>query len=208
VTGGPTARTSRRLGALSAAALLTAIAGHGRAQDASAAPTVGFTAEEQAALAERQRLAPIHRWLGVATWAAMTTTVVLGYVQYHDEYGLFADELDTPCARGTAIVPSACDGTPWPHAVAALSTAALYGATATLSLLLPRPPAGAEHPNLALHKALRWIHLGGIVMLPLVGAIVSNVVGDFGVRQGLATWHLFGGTATWVTLTWAGLLML
>jgi len=156
----------------------------------------------------RQQVARVHRWLGLATWAAVTATVVLGYVQYRDEYGFFADEGETPCARGDAIVPSACDGTPWPHAALALTAGLLYAATATASVLMPEAPEDARHPRLGLHEALRWIHMGGMIALPILGAITSNLVDDFGVRQGLATWHMIGGTLTWAALTAAGALVL
>src|SRR5262245_30988899 len=51
----------------------------------------------------RNSLAKIHRPLGIATWIAMTAAVTLGFIQYYNRYGFFADQGSNPCVKGDAI---------------------------------------------------------------------------------------------------------
>lgn len=176
-------------------------------------------AEEEAydnALRERNRIASIHRVLGVSTWASMTVSLVLGGIQYHNLYGTFGSLEDTPCVRGTAIFgQGTCTGTPWPHALTAGLTTGLYFSTFTLSLFMPDPDNAAEGDNafartLRMHKILRWIHFGGMLAQIILGPIIANAgnrATDFGTLQTLATIHMGLGLVTYGALTWAGALM-
>jgi hypothetical protein len=171
-----------------------------------------WTAEELERIETRTDLALVHRIFGVSTWVAMATTGVLGFIQYMDEYGFFASENDTPCARNEAIIQSACTGVPLPHAIAAGTTAVLYGTTFTLALLMPDPVGleeGSERANqLELHKLLRWITFGGVLAQAVLGATISLIGDDaFDARQALATVHLGIGAATFATLSVAGAIM-
>jgi hypothetical protein len=171
-----------------------------------------WSAEELAQIEARSDFAMVHRIFGVATWVAMATTGVLGFIQYHDEYGLFASENDTPCAKNEAIIQDACTGVPLPHALAAGTTALLYATTFTLSLLMPDPVGlepGSERANqLEVHKILRWVTFGGVLAQAILGATMS-LMGDenFGTRQALATVHLGIGVATLSALSVAGAIM-
>lgn len=168
----------------------------------------------------RNSMADLHRPLGIATWTAMTAAVVLGTIQYYNLYGFFSKLEDTPCVQGEAIFgDSQCFGTPWPHAVAAGVTTLLYSATFTLGALMPDPDNLSEGPGefastLRLHKFLRWVHFGGMVLQAVLGIVIANPStfglareADFDTLQALSTVHLASGLVTYGALTWAGALM-
>ncbi len=170
-------------------------------------------------LRQRQELGAIHRAFGIATWASMLATVVLGVIQYHNLYGWFGSLEDTPCVRGDAVFgQDQCWGTPWVHRIAAVTTTALYATTFTLSFVLPDPLGadqgrGAFAENLRIHKALRWVHLGGMIAQILLGfAVGQNWFGldranDFGAMQALATVHQLIGLTTFGAMTAAAAVM-
>ncbi len=168
----------------------------------------------------RNALIAIHRPLGIATWAAMTVTEVLGFIQYYNLYGFFASEGSNPCVRGTAVFgQSQCTGIPWPHLLAASVTTGLYATTFTVSLMMPDPDdlahaKGEFASTLRMHKLLRWVHFGGMVAQLLLGVVIANAnwfglsrANDYKTLQALATVHLGTGLVTYGALTWAGALM-
>ena len=167
----------------------------------------------------RNDVIKLHQPLGIATWASMTVTLGLGFIQYHNLYGLFAGEGDNPCVKGDAIFgQSSCTGRPWPHTLSAGLTTGLYTSTFILSILMPDPDDLATGPGefastLRLHKFLRWVHLGGMISQVVLGVIIgSGLLGldranDYGTLQALATVHMATGIITYGSLTWAGALM-
>lgn len=173
-------------------------------------------------LQRRAELAKIHRILGISTWAAMTFTLVTGYIQYHNLYGSFAAREDTPCVQGTAVFGQGmCSGVPLPHLITSVMTAGLYTATFGLSLGMSDPRGtmdqgdGAFARRLRMHKRLRWAHLAGMILQMGLGIVVANAdrfgldrANDYRTLQALSTVHMAVGTATWLTMTWAGALYL
>ncbi len=170
---------------------------------------------------ERGRLANIHKWMGVTTWVSMTATVVLGYLQYYNLYGMFAALEDTPCVRGDAVFgQGACSRQPLPHLVSSLMTTALYSVTFGLSLRMPDPMnlsrgESAYAKNLRRHKLLRWVHLAGMAAQMLLGLVIANGdtfglsrANDFRALQALSTVHLAIGLTTYAAMTWAGVIFL
>lgn len=166
-------------------------------------------------LARRNDLIKWHKPLGLATWGAMTVTTVLGFIQYYNLYGFFADQGSNPCVEGDAIFGQGqCTGTPLPHAIGAALTTGLYSATFTISLMMPDPDdlastKGEFGDNLRLHKLLRWVHFGGMVAQAILGVIIANDIGldranDYDTLQTLATVHMATGLVTLGALTWAG----
>lgn len=180
--------------------------------------------EEEAydrAMRTRVGLAKWHKTLGIATWGAMAVTTILGVIQYYNLYGFGAGQDDNPCVTGDAIFgQSQCSGTPWPHALAAATTAGLYYTTFTLSLLMPDPDDASSGDSeyartLSTHKTLRWVHFAGMAVQALLGIVIANPdwfgmdrANDYGTLQALSTVHLGVGLTTFGALTWAGLLML
>jgi hypothetical protein len=168
----------------------------------------------------RSSIAAIHRPLGIATWASMGVTLLLGGIQYHNLYGTFSALEDTPCVQGSAIFGQGqCSGTPVLHLTSAMVTTALYSATFALSVLMPDPGELDEGDsefasNLRMHKLLRWVHFLGMVSQIALGIVVANAdafgldrANDFGTMQALATVHMGLGFVTYGALTWAGALM-
>jgi hypothetical protein len=167
----------------------------------------------------RNDLIKLHKPLGIATWASMTVTLGLGFIQYYNLYGFGAGQGDNPCVKGDAIFgQGACSGRPWPHTLSAALTTGLYTSTFVLSILMPDPDdlssgKGEFASTLRLHKFLRWIHLGGMVSQVVLGVIMgTGMLGldranDYDTLQALATVHMGIGVVTWGALGWAGALM-
>ena len=168
----------------------------------------------------RGERAGVHRALGIATWASMTVTMVLGSIQYRNLYGFFDSQSSNPCVQGDAIFGQGqCTGVPWPHLSSALITSGLYFATFGISLRMPDPMGLSEGDgdyakNLRLHKALRWIHFGGMLSQILFGIVVGNGerfgldrANDYNTLRSLATVHMAMGWVTYGALTAAGAIM-
>lgn len=185
------------------------------AQLAPGAPDPAALDDDELArqLRQRQEIALVHRVFGVATWVSMAATAVLGFIQFGDEYGFHGARSETACAQGTAILQEFCEGTPWPHAIAGFTTAALYFTTATLSFLMP-DPLDLEHQDSAwaervrIHEALRWVHLSGVVIQALLGIFIANhdafgleADGDFDTLQALSVVHMGVGVVTFGALS-------
>lgn len=181
-------------------------------------PEAGSVAER---MQTRARLTPLHKWMGIATWASMTVTVALGWLQYNNLYGFFSSAENTPCVSGSpAFGQAACVDTPWPHLATSILTAALYTSTFTLSLRMPDPIGldngdGEYAQNLRRHKRLRWVHFAGMVMQMGLGIVIANAeafgmdrANNYGTLQALSTIHLGIGLMTYATMTWAGLIFL
>jgi hypothetical protein len=176
-------------------------------------------AEVARQLQQRRDIALVHRTFGAATWVAMATTAVLGFIQFADEYGFNGSRAETACGRQTAVLQEYCEGTPWPHAIAAGTTATLYFTTFALSFAMP-DPLDLEHQDSAwagrvrAHRMLRWVHLGGLIAQALLGIVIANpsTFGidrdrDFDTMQGLASLHMGMGIATFGALSTAAALV-
>ncbi len=167
---------------------------------------------------QRGRISKFHRWLGIATWASMTLTVLLGIFQWRNLYG--ARELgDTPCVQGDAIFGmNACVRQPVPHLVSSILTTSLYTVTFGLSLRMPDPMNLSEGDseyarNLRRHKRLRWVHVIGMIAQQVLGVVITNAdsfglsrANDYGTLRALSTIHFAIGMVTYGALTWAGVI--
>jgi hypothetical protein len=180
----------------------------------------GVSMEEYGALMRRRsEMQKIHKPLGIATWASMAVTLLLGAFQYANLYGVGALE-DTPCVSGNGIIfgESQCTGTPFVHLTSAMLTTGLYAATFTLSLMMPDPDGLDEGDsdyasNLRTHKILRWVHFIGMISQLALGVVIANSesfgldrANDFGTLQALSATHMALGFVTFGALTWAGAL--
>jgi hypothetical protein len=187
--------------------------------DGAEAKESGDDADYAAQIKRRNSLIKVHRPLGLATWGAMTVTIALGFIQYYNLYGFFADQGENPCVKGDAVFGQGqCSGTPWPHAIAAGVTTGLYAATFTVSLMMPDPDdlasgKGEFASTLRMHKLLRWVHFSGMIAQILLGVVIANDLfgldraNDYDTLQTLATVHLATGLITSGARTWAGALM-
>jgi hypothetical protein len=170
-------------------------------------------------LKRRNSIAAIHRTFGIATWAAMTATVAVGFLAYYNLYGFGAGIGDNPCVKGSAVGGDwGCANIRTVKNVLAGTTTALYATTFTLSLLMPDPDnlsegKGAFASTLRLHKTLRWVHFAGMVAQAILGPIMANSslglnrANNYKTLQALSTVHMGLGLVTWGAMTWAGALM-
>jgi hypothetical protein len=168
----------------------------------------------------RRDLGTVHRAFGIATWGAMTLTAIFGFIQYYNLYGVAGTPREaTPCVTGSAVFgQDQCYGTPWPHLVAAIGTAALYTVTFSLSLIMPDPNdvssgRGEFAERIRIHEALRWVHLAGMLAQMVLGVGLANNwfgdrANDYGTLEAVAGVHQAIGWTTWGVLTAAGAMML
>jgi hypothetical protein len=189
--------------------------------DSEASGKGGGQDEYAQELKTRNNIAGVHRVFGIATWAAMTFTLVAGAIDYHNLYGFGADIGSNPCVTGSAAFGDdfGCrGGIRTVKSVAAYVTTALYATTFTLSLMMPDPDdlssgKGEFASTLRLHKTLRWVHFAGMCLQIIGGVLIASRVGgldranDYGTLQALATVHMGVGLVTWGALSWAGALM-
>ncbi len=159
--------------------------------------------ESDAALAEQMRLRTAlktyHRSMGITTWVSLASTVAVGTLRYANVIGF-----GTPlCASGGAVFGAdfGCgDGLKIWHLISASFTVLSYATTRILARLMPDPFGAASQDNPASrrlwwHRALSYVHLAGMVAMPILGFLASGAT-DPQARAGLATAHLVTGYAT------------
>lgn len=155
-------------------------------------------------LARNSALMDWTRGLSVATTLALAATGVLGFIQFGDEYG-FNDEYDqTACATNDAVMGYCGDETPWPHAIAAGTSAALLVTTVAVSTQIDFDLAARQDSDWRVYETTRWIALGLAVLQATGGFLLANAERwgwldqqqDFDTMQVLAGGHLALGVAT------------
>jgi hypothetical protein len=169
---------------------------------------------------KRARFAKIHRTLGITTWALTGLAVIAGVIQYRNLYrGSLASN---PCVTGDAwINQKQCYGQPWFHELAGFAAGASYFSTLGVALAMPDPDNASRGDskfakNLRTHKALRWVHLSGMVLQMVLGIVIANPklnggldrANDYKAMKTLSTIHLTSGLVTFGALSWAGTIML
>lgn len=173
-------------------------------------------------LRKRSRIAKIHRTMGILTWASMGVAVIAGTIQYRNLYGapFVTGRSETPCVENNAWPnQNQCYGTPWFHAITGFTTAGLYTTTLALAWAMPDPDkasvgASKYAKTVRTHKALRWVHLAGMVTQMVLGIVIANPrlgldrTNDYGTLKALAGAHLVSGYVTLGALSWAGTIML
>jgi hypothetical protein len=153
----------------------------------------------------RAKLRTYHRSFGITTWVSLAATVTIGTIRYANVVG-FGEPL---CTEGTTPIfgrSYGCgDGLRIQHLVSATFTTASYVTTRTLAALMPDPN---DEPSrrLRMHRALSWVHLGGMIALPLLG-FATSASDDRATRETLATLHLAVGYSTLAAVSAAGALM-
>jgi hypothetical protein len=183
---------------LAAASLLTGLFGADAVHAADSDPIA-------AQVRRRDALKPHHRWLGITTWASFAATTVLGTIRYANVIG-FGDALCEPGHTPIFGRSWGCgDGLLYQHTVSAAFTTVSYISTRTLAALMPDPQHVA-YPRLRIHRALSWVHLGGMAAMPVLGVLTSTV-GDVEARNTLATVHLAVGYTTLAVISTAASLM-
>jgi hypothetical protein len=160
-------------------------------------------------LRHRARLTRVHRIMGISTLASLVVTEFLGTFLMLNRPTVFGDGTGCQCdlGLGGALTPL--------HELSAFITVGLYATTGIFALSMPDP----EHASvgndrrartLRLHKALALVHLGGMILQPILGilsyspsvfGIQDNAHGDFG--RDIRTIHAGVGYVTLAALATA-----
>lgn len=169
---------------------------------------------------KRNKFKKIHKNFGIATWSAMTLTVISGFIQFYNQYGWWDSQANNPCVRGTAVFGQRqCSGVPALHLALGATTGALFFTTFGLSYGMPDPLNVSEGNSdfarkLRTHKILRWVTFAGMLAQIGTGLVIANPewfgmdrANNYNTLRALATTHLAIGLATWGALTWQGAIM-
>ena len=121
---------------------------------------LGFTpaqtqgsALDQARLDKRSHMLKIHQRLGLITTVPLIATVIAGL---------------NAGGRRTSSPDR------YAHAALGTVTAGLYFSSAYFAIRAPKIPGTETHGPIRLHKALAWIHLPGMILTPILGAMAFD----------------------------------
>ncbi len=139
----------------------------------------------------RRKMLTLHQGLGIATWSALATTVVVGQLDFNDR---FRGGGDTGKYHGT-------------HKALAYGTSALFLGTGLLGLLAPEPyEKKARLDTATVHKASMALAAAGMATQIALGLLARGDAGKLRERD-LASAHQVTGYATLGAMT-AGALVL
>lgn len=123
----------------------------------------------------------LRRWgraLRLGTAAALVATSTLGTLAAIDQPTRFGDGR---CLTGHPVLGEyGCDrGLSTLHGSAAVLSTILYTANGVLGLVAPESRGAVAPGARPVHRALTWVHLGGIVVQPIIGLVSAfpQVVG-------------------------------
>jgi hypothetical protein len=189
-----------RLAALLVLLALLALVLPATAQTAAGEP------EKREALARRIKIRTYHRSMGITTWLSLGATATIGTIRYANVIGF-----GKPLCQGDSPIfgrTYGCgDGLHIQHVVSASFTTLSYITTRTLAALMPDPyDAAASRPGLAAHRALSWVHLAGMIAMPILGVATARTT-DQQTRESLAAAHLVVGYTTFASVSAAAAIM-
>lgn len=168
----PDLRTGGARPALEQVERLAAPAGSDPAAESGEAPDV--------------RLERFRRWERALKWStggALVLTSTLGVIAAMNQPTAFGDGR---CAEGDPVLGTyGCDrGLSTLHGMSGILAVTLYTANGALALAIPGPVGNVSARERGWHRALTYVHLGGIVLQPILG-IVSAFPQVVGVRDQL-----------------------
>jgi hypothetical protein len=129
--------------------------------------------------AEREHKLKLHQGLGLATMAAMTTTMLLG-----------------GSAKSNDL-----------HKYAGIATGLLYWTTAYFTWSAPRPDSIKDSGSTKIHRALSFIHVPLMAVVPVLGLIHKNNDNKGRESTGLVKQHAGLAGAAYASFMAAGLVM-
>lgn len=175
-------------------------------------PAAASTDDERKAEGRRRAsLRTLHRAFGITTWVSLGFTNAIGTARYANVIG-FGEPL---CSEGSPILGRTwgCgNGLKYQHLVSASFTTASYATTRILAALMPDPYGAGEGDDphakkVRLHRALSWVHLAGMIAMPILG-LATSMTDDPDKRSALATAHLITGYATFAAVSTAAVIMI
>lgn len=185
-------------------ALASEVLGAGEPREGKADPGASSPDEARA-----RRLRWWGRTLRWSTAAALVATSTLGTLAAINQPTAFGDGR---CITGNPVLGEyGCDrGLSTLHGSSAVLSVTLYTANAVLGLAAPASRGNVSESARPLHTVLSWVHLGGIVIQPVLGLVAafpqvigkSRTVTTDRFPRDLRTAHIFIGyvtTAAFVT---------
>lgn len=172
---------------------------------------VDLEQEKKLEARQRAKLRTLHRAFGITTWVSLGFTNAIGTARYANVIGF-----GTPlCSEGTPITGRTwgCgDGLRYQHLISASFTTASYVTTRILARLMPDPYGAGEGDDasakkLRIHRALSWVHLAGMIAMPILG-LATSMTDDPDKRKTIATAHLITGYTTFAALSTAAVIMI
>ena len=110
-------------------------------------------------LAVRRTMLTMHQIGGFLTLGSMITAAYFGQKAMNDVKYLSTSQRHDRDLHQTFVA----------------STIALYGATALLSVLSPPPLIRRDETSTTtIHKTIAWIHFGGMILTPILGAAINR----------------------------------
>lgn len=151
-------------------------------EKAKAAEAAELAKKAQGAKLRRPMLR-VHMIMGFATLAALTATVVIGHLNYYDQYtsGDFTGRYENA------------------HLGLAVTTSSLFGSTALLALTAPygyRQPSKIRFDTALLHKVSMALASAGMITQIILGSLTVAHGGRLD-QPNLALGHVVTGYATW-----------
>lgn len=128
---------------------------------------------------EREHKLKLHQGFGLATMAAMTATMILG--------------------------ESAKDNDA--HKIAGITTGLLYWTTAYFTWSAPRPESIKDSGSTRIHRALSFVHVPLMAVVPVLGLIHKNNDNKGRESKGIVKAHGGLATAAYISFMAAGLTM-
>jgi hypothetical protein len=126
------------------------------------------SAQDQARLDKRTHMLKVHQRLGLITLAPLVATFITS--------ANAGGKKESTADRATHLVLGAVSGD-------------LYFMTAYYALRAPRIPGTEARGPIRLHKAMAWIHVPGMVLTPILGAIAYDQKNKGEKVHGIASAH-------------------
>ncbi|MDE3149828.1 MAG: hypothetical protein KGL37_10200 [Acidobacteriota bacterium] len=155
----------------------------------TAAPTepslsdLGFSQQQtqanpklQAMLNKRTEMLKIHQRLGLITAAPMFAALITGPMA--KAKGKNGEPVKLPTTANLDF-----------HAALGSATTALYFSTAYFAIRAPKVPGTHKHGAIRVHEALAFIHVPGMILTPILGAMALKQEQDGEKVHGIASAH-------------------
>jgi len=174
-------------------------------------PAEGHNPQKKEDARKRSSMTTLHRAFGITTWVSLGFTNAIGTTRYANVIG-FGEPL---CESGSPLLGRTwgCgNGLKYQHLVSASFTTLSYATTRTIAALMPDPYNAAEGDSTAakklrIHRALSWVHLVGMIAMPILG-LATSATEDEGARKTLSTVHLITGYTTFAAVSTAAVIMI
>jgi len=130
----------------------------------------------QAMLNKRTEMLKIHQRLGLITAAPMFAALITGPMA--KAKGKNGEPVKLPTTANLDF-----------HAALGSATTALYFSTAYFAIRAPKVPGTHKHGAIRVHEALAFIHVPGMILTPILGAMALKQEQDGEKVHGIASAH-------------------